>query len=83
MPGPMVSTFRYIFNKFRAIKSGNSFFELIIFICSYYDVAAASYLLDHVKHNIPIWPLIVWGLLASAFIKIILMLLFDEEGLSK
>ena len=80
--GPIVSTGRFIINKFRSIKSGNSLFELIVFVCSYFDVAAASYLIDHVAHKLPISLWICWALMASAFIKVMLMLLFDERGLS-
>jgi hypothetical protein len=83
MPGPIYDTFKFLSRKFSSIKSGNSFFELIVFICSYYDVAVASYLIDHVIHKLPIAMWLIWGLMISAFCKIILLLLFDEEGLSK
>jgi hypothetical protein len=81
--GGIVSVFRFVVNKFRTIKSGNSLFELIIFLCAYYDVFAISYVLDHVRHTLPIYQPIVFGLLASALIKIIIMLMFDEEGPNK
>jgi hypothetical protein len=80
--GPIVSTGRFIINKFRSIKSGNSLFEMIVFLCSYGDVIAGSYLIDHIAHSLPISVLVGWWILASAFIKVMLMLLFDERGLS-
>jgi hypothetical protein len=83
MPGPISETILFIGKKFSTIKSGNSLFELIIFLCSYFDVAAGSYLIDHVHNKLAIMPIIVYGLFISAFIKIIIMLLFDEGGLSK
>jgi hypothetical protein len=83
MTGPIVSTGKYLINKLTSIKSGNNLFELIVFVCSYYDVAVASYLIDHVHYNLPISSALMWGLLASAFVKIMLLLLFDEKGVSK
>lgn len=83
MPGPIVSTGRFLINKFASIKSGNNLFELIVFVLSYYDVSVASVLIDHVHYNLPIAPWMCWGLLVSAFIKIMLLLLFDEKGVSK
>jgi len=83
MPGPVFDTLKFFGNKFSTIKSGNSLFELIVFVLAYYDVAAASYCLDHICHNLPIAAWLVWGLLISAFLKIVLMLLFDQEGIAK
>ena len=82
MAGAVISTFRFIANKFSSIKSGNSFFELIVFLCSYFDVFVASYMIDHVVYKLPINVWLLYGLLASAFVRIFLLLLFDEKGLS-
>jgi hypothetical protein len=83
MRGILFDSIKFINKKFNSIKSGNNLFELIIFICSFYDVAIASYILDHILYNLPITAIFIYGSLGSAFIKIILMLLFDEKGLSK
>jgi hypothetical protein len=83
MPGPIYDTIKFISHKFRMIKSGNSFFELIVFVCSYFDVAAASYLIDHITHNLPVAFWIACGLMISAFVKITLLLLFDDKGVAE
>lgn len=83
MTGGLASAFGFVFKKLGTIKSGNSLFELIIFICTYYNVAAASYLIDHVRHHLPIAEWVVWGVMATAFIVIGMLHLFDEEGPTK
>jgi hypothetical protein len=83
MPGPIHDSLIFVGRKFSSIKSGNSLFELIVFVLCYYDVAVCSYMLDHIFLKLPMNAVLIIGLFVSAFIKIILLLLFDEKGIAQ